>query len=384
MEQGQVADKLGKALELEERRLAARADELTREAGRRGDEITSRFAAHGHGPGSGTIVAAVGDVEIERLRQLAQAACNIRRDLCKGVPELGSPEQLSRLRDKVHNMLDAQWRGLHIGIARLVGGVQHEGVVRRLVDARFGVDLESIKAWVAREIEIIKGERELGLDGGAHADEAGRLDLCFALMPFAPELVPIYTMAIRPAADAAGLRCERADDTAKPGVILEQIDHAIGLARVIVADLTGLNPNVMQEVGFARARGKPIVFITQGEFRDLPFDIRHYRAHRYRHDDSGLATLREWLGQSFAAVLGEPAPADAQAGDLQLPLAWVQGNIQPQLEAEGYEVVYPSRDRADQYRFQGWEDVLWRDERGRWRRVVTVDHAPLRRRRSQA
>ncbi len=384
MEQGQAADKLSKALELEERRLAKRADELAREVRRKSVEITSRFAAHGHGPGSGTIVAAIGEAEIERLRQLAQAACDIRRDLFKSVPELGSPEQLSLLRDKVHGMLDAQWRDLHVGIARLVGGVQHEGEVRRLVDARFGAGLESIKAWVAREIEIISGECELGLDGGARSEDAGRLDLCFVLMPFAPELVPVYTVAIRPAADAAGLRCERADDTAQPGVILEQIDHAIALARVIVADLTGLNPNVMQEVGFARARGKPIVFITQGEFRDLPFDIRHYRAYRYRHDDSGLAMLREWLGQSFGAVLGKPTQADAQAGDLQLSLDWVQGNIQPQLEAEGYEVVYPSRDRADQYRLQGWEDVLWGDERGRQRRVVTVDHAPLRRRRAQA
>ncbi len=142
------------------------------------------------------------------------------------------------------------------------------------------------------------------LSGGSKRES----DLCFVLMPFAPELTGVYRNAIKPAAEAAGLRCERADDTARPGVIVDQIDESIWQARVIVADLTDLNPNVMQEVGFARAREKPVVFITQGEFRDLPFDIRHYRAYRYHPDDEGLAALRDRLQRSFQEVLGEPVP----------------------------------------------------------------------------
>ncbi len=70
-------------------------------------------------------------------------------------------------------------------------------------------------------------------------------DLCFVLMPFAAEYDAVYAGGIRTAAAAIGLRCKRADDIMSPGVIMEQIDAAIDEARVIVADLTGKNPNVM-------------------------------------------------------------------------------------------------------------------------------------------
>ncbi len=64
-------------------------------------------------------------------------------------------------------------------------------------------------------------------------------------MPFRDELAIVYTTAIRPAVEAEGFICERADEIMRPGVILEQIDQRIQQASVIVVDLTYRNANVM-------------------------------------------------------------------------------------------------------------------------------------------
>jgi hypothetical protein len=232
---------------------------------------------------------------------------------------------------------------------------------------------------------------DYGLSGAKLVHRVEQLErhdepLCFVLMPFAEELRIVYTSAIRPAAESACLRCERADDVARPGVVLDHIDEAIRGARIIVADLTGLNPNVMHEFGFARCCGKPTVLITQQPLRELPFDLRPFRAYQYEASEGGLESLRGWLQRSFDEVLGEqPVPAtdhEAPIGELQLRFDYVRSVIEPRLAAEGYEMMFPNHAGADQYKLAGWEDVVWPDAQGRLCRVRTEDHTPLRRRAS--
>lgn len=125
---------------------------------------------------------------------------------------------------------------------------------------------------------------------------------CFVLMPFRDGLTNVYADAIRPAAESEGFICERADEIMRPGVVLEQIDGRIEQASVIIADLTDRNPNVMQELGFARRSGKQIVIITQESPSLMPFDIRHYRVLGYQQSDEGLAALRATLSRTLAEI----------------------------------------------------------------------------------
>ena len=50
---------------------------------------------------------------------------------------------------------------------------------------------------------------------------------------------------------------------------------------IVIADLTGLNPNVMYELGLAHSFNKKTIVITKDDLSQLPFDLKQYRAKDY-------------------------------------------------------------------------------------------------------
>ena len=79
----------------------------------------------------------------------------------------------------------------------------------------------------------------------------------------------------------AGLIPVRADtDIFATGKIIDQIWAGLNRAKVLVAELTGRNPNVLYELGLAHALHKPVVLISSNE-ADVPFDVRHVRVIYY-------------------------------------------------------------------------------------------------------
>jgi hypothetical protein len=99
---------------------------------------------------------------------------------------------------------------------------------------------------------------------------------CFVIMPFGGEFdhwfKHVYVHAIRD----AGLEPVRADSISKPSLITEDIWRSIKQSPVLLADLTGLNPNVFYELGLAHGTQKPAVLITDN-IEDVPFDLRSLR-----------------------------------------------------------------------------------------------------------
>lgn len=96
----------------------------------------------------------------------------------------------------------------------------------------------------------------------------------FALMPFALEFGDIYEYGIKGAAQDAGAYAERIDEQMFVEGILDRIFNQISKANVVVADMTGRNPNVFYEVGYAHALNKVVVLLTQSA-DDIPFDLKH-------------------------------------------------------------------------------------------------------------
>lgn len=78
-------------------------------------------------------------------------------------------------------------------------------------------------------------------------------------------------------------------------------------AEVLLADLTGKNPNVFYELGLAHAARKPVVLITE-TLADVPFDLRAIRVIEYSPRlPSWDLKLREDITEALVATRASPA-----------------------------------------------------------------------------
>lgn len=124
----------------------------------------------------------------------------------------------------------------------------------------------------------------------------------FVLMPFAASFRDTYELAIRPTLESLNFRCERVDEIQFNDSILDQIFRSIQIADLIIADMTGRNPNVFYEVGYAHALKRPVVLLTRNS-ADIPFDLKHHNHIIYGDSLSDLkARLRPrieaWVQQN--------------------------------------------------------------------------------------
>jgi hypothetical protein len=132
---------------------------------------------------------------------------------------------------------------------------------------------------------------------------------CFIVMPFHALFQAEYERVIQPAIEEAGLRCIRGDEIYTHQAIVHDIWKSIRQARLIVAELSGRNPNVMYEIGLAHAIGKPIVLLTRNE-DDVPFDLRALRYVFYDpNNPSWGQDLRSELTKIVGKVLETPSLA---------------------------------------------------------------------------
>lgn len=111
---------------------------------------------------------------------------------------------------------------------------------------------------------------------------------CFVLMPLAEEYKEVYEHAIAPAAKALGFDCHRADHASGPSAIISDIIKAIFAADVIIADVSGSNPNVFYELGIAHAIDNKTLVICEKTDRKLPFDLASYRVIFYHRSIDGI------------------------------------------------------------------------------------------------
>lgn len=94
----------------------------------------------------------------------------------------------------------------------------------------------------------------------------------------------------------------RADDDSNPGEITPAIITAILDSDLIVADLTGVNPNVFYELAVAHAYGKPTVHIRMaGE--TIPFDLKDVRVFEYGLDLETGDRARQLIAAAATDVL---------------------------------------------------------------------------------
>ena len=108
-----------------------------------------------------------------------------------------------------------------------------------------------------------------------------RVARAFVAMPFAEEFDGLWR-AIRSACAACRVSATRVDQSHAHENIWDEVCATITSTDFTIAvaapDATRIpNPNVMLEIGYARALGKPVLLLTDAP-ETLPFDLRTQRA----------------------------------------------------------------------------------------------------------
>lgn len=129
---------------------------------------------------------------------------------------------------------------------------------------------------------------------------------CFVIMPFRDWFDGYYSGIYCPAIKSAGLEAQRADDLYAPNNVVSDIWKFTKEADIVLADLTGKNPNVFYELGLAHAISKPVILVTESE-EDIPFDLRAIRIIKYdKNEHNWGEKLKLAITKSITEILRNP------------------------------------------------------------------------------
>ena len=142
---------------------------------------------------------------------------------------------------------------------------------------------------------------------------------CFVVMGFGKktdfetgrtlDLDRSYRNMIKPAVEAAGLKCIRADEIVHSGLIDVPMYEQLLNADVVVADLSTSNKNAFYELGVRHAlRPYTTVVIAEDGIKTFPFDVNHVAVRQYHHlgEDIGfdeVMRFRQILTEAIVEIL---------------------------------------------------------------------------------
>ncbi|MFC5401464.1 hypothetical protein [Cohnella soli] len=122
------------------------------------------------------------------------------------------------------------------------------------------------------------------------------------LIPFQKEFSEMYSNYLVPEINKYGFEVNKGDDFYDSNVIIEDIWRLINESNIVVADLTGKNPNVFYEVGIAHTLGKHVVLLSQNS-EDIPFDLRHLRNITYSLSSvADIELFKKNIGRVFQEI----------------------------------------------------------------------------------
>lgn len=227
-------------------------------------------STHAHMPTVGDFDVTQGDTDIGQIDQGTPVTAPRRRVL--------SDQELEYLNKEYHF-----FRPISIVFpTEHMTSTERQGTVDAIAELLIEPTLEDID----RENRIVKVNpifqgRDFLLDP----------DLVFVLMDFADEYTRIYNTLIKPTVEAEGFRCVRSDDIFRATAVMEDIWENINKAILILAEISGNNPNVMYELGICHTVGKEVMMLTQ-DASEIPFNFRHLRVYPYKNDIPGSEELK--------------------------------------------------------------------------------------------
>jgi len=139
---------------------------------------------------------------------------------------------------------------------------------------------------------------------------------CFVVMGFGKktdfetgrvlDLDQSYINLIKPAVEAAGLKCIRADEIVHSGLIDVPMYEQLLKADVVVADVSTSNRNAVYELGVRHALRPYTTIIVAEELmmKSPTFDLSHIVIRKYRHlgEDIGVSEAKRFTSELTAAI----------------------------------------------------------------------------------
>lgn len=149
---------------------------------------------------------------------------------------------------------------------------------------------------------------------------------CFVIMPFGdsqkePEkartLNLIYNDWIKSAVESIKVPnrenekiiCHRADKSARPGEIITHVIENLVLSDIVIADLSGRNPNVFYELGVRHSVNNNTILIADN-LEDVPFDLRGLRTITYKYEPEQMLKLQKSIKEAIKEIIKEPDKLD--------------------------------------------------------------------------
>lgn len=105
---------------------------------------------------------------------------------------------------------------------------------------------------------------------------------------------------LNPVLEPLGYEVLRADILNTVDRIDQSVIEQLNNSELVIADLSGNNPNVMFELGYRIAIDKPTILITQ-DLSELPFDIQNLRTLQYETTAPDIDGFKSKL-ESFVKV----------------------------------------------------------------------------------
>ncbi|QQM42009.1 hypothetical protein [Streptomyces liliifuscus] len=175
---------------------------------------------------------------------------------------------------------------------------------------------------------------------------------CFVIGPIGNKFAPLddpgrraYEDSLQVFEDVIQAACQkldidpvRADQIAVAGEITEQVFRHLYEDDVVIADVSGGNPNVMYELGLRHTTGKLTIQI--GEFGQLPFDVAAIRTIQFSRSRRGLIDARNELERSLQAGLVDGQDLltatrvlqEVASGQVEITLPSVEGAFEGAVE----------------------------------------------------